>query len=82
MGWRSGVVVDRKLHTIPNELHRLHCGLLSSHYLNMNQWRWSYEVLGAPTLSFRSLQLRHPNLDLRRDLPGPESVDVIVTEGN
>lgn len=33
MGWRSGVVDDRKLQTTPNELHRLHCGLLSSHYL-------------------------------------------------
>lgn len=33
MGWRSGVVDVRKLQTTPNELQRLHCGLLSSHYM-------------------------------------------------
>lgn len=54
----------------------------------MNQWGWFiYEVLGAPTFSFRSLQLRQPNRDFRRVLLGRSrtskgSVDVIVIEGN
>ena len=54
----------------------------------MDQWGWFiYEVLGAPTFSFRSLQLRQPNRDLRLVLLGHPctsegSVDAMAAEKN
>lgn len=65
-GCKSGIP-GIKLHTIPNEAHLLHLGLLSSHYIagGIRLAMGTIKIRARQfTLTFRSLQLRQPNLDL------------------